>query len=94
MLIIHIRVYTFITHLIFSRIVNTLNYPTNILRYLSVLIRRFMYILAVGQLAWLYLCKQIVRRVERFTLARYGLLVVKVLRTACRPKIWEVTLEL
>ena len=58
------------------------------------LIRWFMYILAAGQLAWLHLCKQIVRRVERFALAHNGLLVVEVLRTTCRPKIREVTSEL
>ena len=36
-----------------------------------------MYILAAGQLAWLHLCKQIVRRAERFALARNGLLVLE-----------------
>ena len=53
----------FIPPLIFSRI-NTFDYPTNIPRYSSVLIRQFMYILTAGQLAWLHLCKQIVRRAE------------------------------
>ena len=61
---------------IFSHI-NTFDYPTNIPRYSSVLIRQSMYILAAGQLAWLHLCKQIVRRAERFALARNGLLALE-----------------